>query len=174
MSWWDQTKERVGTPYVIDRDGTIYECFDPKYWAYHLGIEGDDNKLEKETINIELVSAGWLTDGYFYPLYPSKVAGKKIPEEEIYEVKFRGYKQWHKYTDAQIENLCKLIAKLKRDFPTIELPKKVVNFNEFDPTIYQEGKGGLHTHGNVREDKTDLFPQKNLIKALNSLLKQIA
>ena len=26
-SWWNNNKERVGTAYLIDRDGTVIECF---------------------------------------------------------------------------------------------------------------------------------------------------
>tara|TARA_R110001606_G_scaffold5101_2_gene23951 strand:+ start:2635 stop:3363 length:729 start_codon:yes stop_codon:yes gene_type:complete len=171
MSWWDQTPDRVGTPYVIDRDGTIYECFDPSYWAYHLGIRGDDNRLEKETVNIELVSAGWLKNGYFYPLYPNLTSGKKIPEEEIVRTEFRGYNEWHKYTDAQIKSLCKLIAKISVDFPTIELPDYLYDLYKFDQTIIDEAEGGIWSHANVREDKTDLFPQPNLVTEINKTLK---
>ena len=25
--WWNSTPDRVGTPYIIDRDGSIMECF---------------------------------------------------------------------------------------------------------------------------------------------------
>lgn len=173
ISWWDQTKERVGTPYVIDRDGTIYECFDPSLWAFHLGIVGDDNQLEKHTVNIELVSAGPLRDSVFYPLWPSKVGAKRIPEEDVHRTNFRGFKEWHKYSDAQIKSLCQLIAKIARDFPTMELPDKLPDLGLFDQSIIDEAKGGIWSHANVRKDKTDIFPQANLIKALNKTLKLI-
>ena len=74
--WWNSTPERVGTPFIIDRDGSIIECFDPKMWAFHLGIVGDDNWHEKHSINIELTSAGPLyyhnKEFRFYPLWPNK------------------------------------------------------------------------------------------------------
>jgi hypothetical protein len=28
----------VATAYVIDRDGTVFELFDPAAWAFHLGL----------------------------------------------------------------------------------------------------------------------------------------
>jgi len=31
---WAATPEHIATPYVIERTGDIYECYDPKYWAY--------------------------------------------------------------------------------------------------------------------------------------------
>ena len=38
----DKTKagkpRHVATAYVIDRDGTVFELFDPAAWAFHLGL----------------------------------------------------------------------------------------------------------------------------------------
>ena len=58
--WWNTTPERVGTQYIIDRDGTIIECFDPKFWAFHLGVVGDDNWHESHSVAIEIVAAGFV------------------------------------------------------------------------------------------------------------------
>ena len=40
VAHWRQSSQRVGTAYVIGLDGTVYEVFDPRFWAYHLGIKG--------------------------------------------------------------------------------------------------------------------------------------
>ena len=101
--WWNSTPERVGTPYIIDRDGTIFECFDPKVWAFHLGIVGDDNWHEKHSINIENVSAGPIRevdgDFRFYPLWPNKTRWTSIPADEvhIFSKPWKGHKHWHLY-----------------------------------------------------------------------------
>src|SRR3972149_4662478 len=60
IDWWNQTPVAVGTAYLIDRDGTIFEVFDPKLWAYHLGVKNDDDYIEKNSIGIEIVAAGQL------------------------------------------------------------------------------------------------------------------
>ena len=36
---WQNAKIRIGTDYILDRDGTVYEIFDPKYTAWHLGMK---------------------------------------------------------------------------------------------------------------------------------------
>src|SRR3990167_7270156 len=57
--WWVQDPRVVGTAYLIERDGTIYEVFPPECWAGHLGIK--DIEAEKETVCIELASEAALT-----------------------------------------------------------------------------------------------------------------
>ena len=67
FNWWQQTSEPVGTAYIIDKDGAIYETFNPKYWYYHLGL--GVSKYEKQSIGIELVNESWLTkrdNGNYY------------------------------------------------------------------------------------------------------------
>ena len=38
---WLENPVHVATAYIVNPDGTIYEVFDPSYWAYHLGVQGD-------------------------------------------------------------------------------------------------------------------------------------
>src|SRR3990167_6592477 len=62
FKWWTSQLERVATAYIIDKDGTIYEVFDPRYWAHHLGLHHKRNtELNQQSIGIELVSEGALT-----------------------------------------------------------------------------------------------------------------
>ena len=37
---WNRNADRVGAPWLVDRDGSIYQTFDDKGWIYHLGIPG--------------------------------------------------------------------------------------------------------------------------------------
>ncbi len=39
VNYWNSDNRTIGTAYVIDQRGIIYETFNPKYWAYHTGIE---------------------------------------------------------------------------------------------------------------------------------------
>ena len=50
----------VSVPYIIARDGTIYELFDPTMWSYHLGrgAIGGNKTNSKSSIAIELSSYG--------------------------------------------------------------------------------------------------------------------
>lgn len=173
--WWNSTPDRVGTPYIIERDGVIMECFDPKMWAFHLGVSGDDNWHEKHSINYELVSAGalHLVDGdfLFYPLWPNKVHAVTIPEEEVYtfDKPWKGFKYWHIYTDDQIDALIWLMGRNMLEFPTLEFENDIDTMFEYDPDVVEKHLHGVFTHSSVRKDKSDVFPYPPLIKALKKL-----
>ena len=59
IAGWAANPDHIATPYMIDRNGDIFECFDPKYWAYSLGVKGQTS-LEKATIAIEISCYGSL------------------------------------------------------------------------------------------------------------------
>lgn len=170
ITWWNQTPDRVGTAYVIDRDGTIYEVFDPKTWAYHLGVYakdgGDPHDLdEKQSIGIELVSAGQLyPDGtgkmVQYPLYPNKAA-KNVPNQaEIWdmgEAGWKGHRYFHSYTDKQVDSLIALTKHLAKEFK-INIQKDLTKFWEFNTEVIKHKPEGLYSHSTVRKDKADIIP----------------
>ena len=177
--WWNSTPDRVGTPYIIDRDGTIYECFNPKYWAFHLGVRGDDNWHEKHSINVELVSAGPLrfVDGEyrFYPLWPNKIRFTVINPSEVYTFTkpWKGHEHWHLYTDDQLESLKWLLGRSTLDFPSLVFANDVDSIFEFNQSVLDNHSPGLWTHNTVRKDKSDPFPYPPLIKALKELQKEL-
>lgn len=177
--WWNSTPDRVGTPYIVDRDGSIIECFPPEMWAFHLGIVGDDNWHEKHSINIEIVSAGPLRydDGEFrfYPLWPNKMRYTIIPEEEVYSFNkpWKGHEHWHLYTEDQIDAIKWLIGKNALDFPSLGLDNDLDGIFDFNPQVVQDHLPGIWTHNSVREDKSDPFPYPPLIKALKEVQAEL-
>ena len=180
IRWWDSTPDRVGTPYIIERDGTIFEVFNPDYWAYHLGIIGDDNYHEKHSVNIELVSAGGLQlssngEYRFYPLWPNKIRYTVIPENEVYILgkPWRGFNAFHKYTEAQINSLNWLLKDLVIRYPSIDLSGLSPKFYEYNKDISNKRIHGLWAHSSVRRDKSDIYPDKNLIKSLLTLKEEL-
>ena len=174
--WWNSTPDRVGTAYIIGRDGTVVECFDPSNWAFHLGIKGDHFQ-DKCSVGIELVSAGglYLMDGEyrFYPLWPNKTRFTVIPKEDVVSIPagWRGYKFFHKYTDAQILATEELINMLAEKFPTIPLGKTGTKFYEYNEKVVGNRLGGIWAHSSVREDKSDIYPDVNLLKMVSRLNK---
>ncbi len=55
----------VGTAYLIDHDGTVFEVFDPTAWAYQFGLRWTPAArlgFEKRFIGIELASEGGLIE----------------------------------------------------------------------------------------------------------------
>jgi len=177
--WWNSTPDRVGTPYIIDRDGSIMECFPASMWAFHLGIVGDDNWHEKHSVNIEIVSAGPLRyeDGkfIFYPLWPNKIHFTVIPEKEIYSFKkpWKGHEHWHAYSEAQIDAIKWLIGRNALDFPSLGLDNDIDEIFEFNPKVVEDHIPGIWTHNTVRENKSDPFPYPPLIKALKEVQSEL-
>lgn len=185
FDWWNQTPERVGTPYLIDRDGTIYEVFDPNCWGYHLGVTlkngGNPNDLdEKQSIGIELVAAGHLySDGegnmVQYPLYPKKIAKRIIPKEEVWDMGeniWRGQQFFHSYTDKQIESLIWLTKKLSVDHK-IPIQEDISKMFEYNPDVIKKMLPGVWSHSTVRKDKGDVVPHPSFIEKIKKGLSDI-
>lgn len=175
INWWNTTPEHVGVAYVIDRDGTIFQCFDDNQWGYHLGIKGDDDFCEKHSVGIEIVSAGGLVekDGkfFFYPLGPSK-PGTEIPKEEVEQCEWRGYKYFHAYNGKQIDSLSKLISFLLEKYPNIKIQKDWENFYNLKKEILSSHESGVWSHTTVREDKCDVYPSKTLLSMLGDIVEK--
>jgi hypothetical protein len=176
--WETKNGLKVGTHFVIGRksstgdiqvwDGKILKAIDDRYWVDHLEIETKSDQLNSRSIGIELCNYGPLTlgkDGNFY-----NYVNKPINKEDVVELEteFRGYKYWEKYTDSQLESLYKLISHLKKRW-IIQIESGIYNEDWFNYDEKWFSMGGLRSHTQVREDKFDLFPQKELIDMLNKL-----
>lgn len=172
--WWNQTPERIGTAYAIDRDGTIYEFFDPKFTAAHLGIKGNNSKLDNISIGIELVNIGPVykgEDGKWYPevFKTNKFKGKPIPEDEIVQMPWRGYKAFQKYTTEQLRALEELIPDILKRFPDIKLQPNHEAWWEFDQSVINNETPGIYSHTTVRKDKSDIVPYTQLTQTVKGI-----
>lgn len=90
--------------------------------------------------------------------------------------RFRGYNTWHKYSDAQLESLRKLILHIaERDNIDVrkglveEIKAKGAQAFEFNEDAYYGRTKGMWTHTNTRTDKYDMFPQPELMDMLVGL-----
>lgn len=169
----------VGTSYVIGRsssssddntwDGKIIRAFDDKYWCYHLGISTKNSKaLNSKSIGIEICNYGGLKlskDGRFYN-YVNKVVNDK--DVVKLNTPFRGYEYFEKYTEKQIDSTRKLIVYLINKYD-IKIEGKIYNEKWFDYNTKWCTNGGIRSHSQVRSDKSDIFPQLEMIQMLNSL-----
>ncbi len=173
MEWWAKTIVKVGTAFIIDREGVIYQCFSSKHWAHHLGTRRKNNKqLNQESIGIELCSWGGLikktgANVNEKPKFFTK-AGKEIPAEEVFDLgkKFRGYQYFQKYTEKQLKSLQILVNYLCE---TYNIPK---TYNDDMWEVSDNalnGKGGIYTHVSFRKDKSDCFPQTDLTRIIMDL-----
>lgn len=172
LAWWNQTPVKVGTAFIIDRDGSIWKCFDEKHFAYHLGLE-ETHDLDKSSIGIEIAAWGPLKkkgDRFF--AYPGDYSKIEVPKEDVVEFKeaFRGFNYFHKYSDNQIKAVCELIVYLHKKFPNIPLPKKLGKFYEYNSEVITKRLPGLYSHSTVRKDKSDIIPQPNFLEELQKAL----
>ncbi len=154
----DKGKSRVAVAYVIDKGGEIYELFNPKYWAYHIG-KGSTRANNKRSIGIELVNEGPLFkrgDGtYWWWIDSANPEGKMKyigPPVEL-EEEWRGHKYFAPYTTEQMDSLKELIPYLLDEF---KINPVYVDHYDYDRSMLDFN--GIVKHCNLRSDKTDLSP----------------
>jgi len=168
LEWWANDNAKVGTAYVIDRDGTIYEAFPPECWSWHLGLQDVTNDsniyLNKVTIGIELCNWGYLTerDGQYYN-YVNQ------PVSNVYKLDkpYKGFHYFEDYTDFQLMALAGLIKQLSSYFKIPITPLTMDSFNYRNQSFFTTLSEGLYTHGALRSDKTDIYPHEGLIRRVN-------
>lgn len=167
ISWWDQDGKPIATAYVIDKDGTIYQTFDPKYWSFHLGLKYGPSRgfADKKSIGIEIVNEGGLKKisdkNFMWNDGKSKYVGKVITLEKPW----RGYQYFAAYTDQQVNAVAELLKYL---IPKFNIEKKVLESYDFN-TNYALNYKGILSHCNVREDKSDISPAFPLLSLQNLL-----
>lgn len=161
FEFWKGNAEQVGTAYILDRDGTIYEVFEPEAWAWQFGLRwgpADKIAFEKRFIGIEIASEGALTEsgGQLYCFGTISPRSLK-PKAEAFDCgqNYRGFRYFDRYEPAQISSLCSLVSWLCDTFHI----KKQVPSNPLE--FRGEGLKGFHGiigHTMVRADKTDPLP----------------
>lgn len=184
--WETDSRGKIGAHYVIGGvniktgdnkyDGEIVKCIPDDYFAWHLGstsTHGINFEMHKTSIGIEICNFGWLTqkNGKYYTY-----TGQEMPAKYVEDLgfKFRGYQYWHKFTDAQIDSLYNLLVMLGKKH-SINLSKglaaRLLKMTPNDAFEHSKdvlsGKiTGILSHSNVRKDKWDVPPQRNLIEML--------
>lgn len=149
-NWWVQDGIHVATAYIVDKDGTIYENFNPHYWSYHLKV---GKHVEKKSIGIEIVNEGWLTKKYNTYYW---FDGKAIYRGEVHQLEtpWREQEYFAAYTEEQVKSTAILTKYLSYNF---NIPFEFVENFDYDKDIKNNFKGIL-SHCNVRKDKTDISP----------------
>jgi len=168
-------------------DGKILQAIKDEYWGYHLGAV-KSSKMHKGSISIELCSAGCLTEknGKYYTWF-----GTEVHETQVCRLdkEYKGYKYYQAYSPEQIKAL-KALLLLLADKHDINLKSGVTTMlkestrhgaSQYylvpgNPAVFDYNEDinlgkvkGVLTHGQVRKDKSDVFPQPELISMLMSL-----
>jgi hypothetical protein len=166
----------ASTHTVIDKGGHIEYLFDDKYVSYHAGA---GRLVQDIGLSVEITAYGFLTErnGKFYS------GGTEIPRDQVATAvdingKPKAYKDhlyYHKYTPAQIASVKNLILSWSAKH---KIPVKWLGQKSYD-ALFPPNKGlsqdaltgvpGLYSHNSVRKDKSDVFPQKELIEMLKTL-----
>lgn len=186
---WLKNKSRIATCVIVDSTGVINQLFSSKYWGWHLGIPHRTfsknhlpyKNLNKSTIGLEIDAWGGLK--YIdneWRAYPNDYGRGKLTNRKgdtikvvvdtsevvLYPNKYRGYKGFQKYTDAQIESTRQLLVYWGEVY---NIP---LDYDEdmWDVNIKAlKGSPGITTHNSYRKDKSDCHPQKELVEMLKSL-----
>lgn len=154
----------ISVPFVIGRNGTVYQLFNSKYWAYHLGrgAMGGNTVNSKRTIAIELSNIGPLIrhDGELRNIYGSKycVVGEKSFYTKL-DNAYRKYTYYSTFTEEQYDSLSKLISYLcsKHKIPREFLPEK--RYSLFSDSNEAQTFEGICSHVNFRAyGKVDIGP----------------
>jgi hypothetical protein len=179
-SWGRDSRGAIATEFVIggpkinggniDYDGVVVQSFPEGNWGYHLGNNGSPT-MHKNSVGIEVCNFGYLVNGKAYQ-------GTTAEKSQIVTLDkpFRGYIDWHRYSDTQIESLRKLILHIadrdnidvRAGLPSL-IKEKGADAFEWNGDAYYGRVKGLWGHTNVRKDKKDMFPQTELLDMLLSL-----
>ncbi len=134
--------------FSIDRDGKVYQHFDPKYYSDFV-----EHQQDKCSIGITLVNVGWLKYDNINNIYLDWLGHTYSVKNEFFKKSWREKDFWFPYTKEQEESLFFLIKKLCNDF---NIEKECINSNVYDKDvdIYK----GVVFRSNYSADLTDISP----------------
>ena len=172
------TKQHVSVPFVVGRNGVIYNLFASKYWSYHLGpgAIGGNTEMSKECIGIEISNIGplKLIGNNLVTTYSDTDVYCSLAETQYYtklSTKFRGNEYFATFTNVQYDAIGKLIKFLCAKY---NIQKKFLN----EPSRYEimteagfRDFNGIVSHANCRADKADIGPAfdwNKVIQAVNA------
>lgn len=170
------TRDRhVSVPFVVARDGTVYNLWSSRFWSYHLGkgAAGGNTEMSRSSVAIELSNLGYLRQKGDTLLTYSGDPYCTLDEKEFYrklDRPFRGYSYFATHTDVQYRSLGVLLRYLTKtyDIPAEFLP---------EPQRYEVYPGvdkfrGITTHVNYQPEsygKWDIGPAFDWARVIASL-----
>jgi len=158
----DRSNKFVSVPFVVGRDGTIYQLFSSKHWAFNLGMKAADGNVnhifERESIAIEISNYGLLIpDGnqlktiYDRPGRPDIYCS--LDQTDAYvelNAPFRKHSFYATYSDLQMKSLIDLLRWLtdKYHIPLEILPEDL----RYDCNSTTQNFKGITSHVNYRKE----------------------
>ncbi len=150
---WNVEGSRVGAPYLVDRDGTIYQTFDDSEWIYHLGLPGTKGWYDKASVAIEFANELGLTlDGDRLHAFGMSTPNT-VYRGSFLTYQWRGYHHFAQMDEAQVDAGIELTLDICRRHdiePVFFCPSTSFDY----PRCFQVAT--IVCHSNCRADKTDL------------------
>ena len=150
---WKLNADRVGAPWLVDRDGTIYKTFDDSAWIHHLGIKGTKGRYDRASVAIEFANELALdVDGdrvYAFGMNTPNTAY----HGQFFTYDWRGSSCFAQLDEAQVDAGIELTLDVCRRHdiePVFYYPSTVFDF----PRCFQVAT--IVCHSNCRADKLDL------------------
>lgn len=164
IAHWKNNYSTVSTHFIIERDGTINQLFDTKYWSRHLGINNKVFKqnnlpvlnLDKHSIGIEIDNWGGLKkiqSNLYETIYGNKI---NLTDDRVIYIKegFMGFQHFEQLTFKQLKSIKQLLLKLSIEHKIPLVYNKDDMYNLSNKAL--QGLEGLYTHRSFRYDKIDL------------------
>lgn len=164
-------KWRTSVPFVVARDGTIYQLFSSNYWSHHLGKGSIAGNLasSKKSIGIEISNYGPLikrgnnletvySRSKQNPKYVDVYCSLKETDKYIkLDKPFNGYQYFATFTEEQYESTVLLLRYLTEKYA---IPRKFLPLSKrYKATMQTANFKGIVTHLNHRPTgKWDIGP----------------
>lgn len=151
---------RVSVAFIVARDGNIYNLFDSRYWAYHLGptAVGGNTAMSRSSVGIEISNIGPLTQqGQSLITTTAKDSYCNLNEAMYYrKASYRGFNYYASFTDAQYTSLISLLRYLTGRF---NIPRRFLPLaSRYETRTDIAQFRGIVSHVNFRNDKFDIGP----------------
>ena len=162
--YWASNPDHIATAFIVERDGTIYQMFDPSMWAHHVGSKSKLNTaVNKRSIGIEIASEGGLTLNkdrlYTFGIISERTLFPKNKAVDLGK-DWRGYRYFDPYDESQLSSVIELVHYLCKTFNISNtLPEnKLVTIDNY---VYKDkylNHVGICGHAHLRADKSDVHP----------------
>jgi len=163
--------QKICTSYIIEKDGTVVQLFDTIYGGGHIGdcarefklLNLSEITLGPYAIGIEIISWGFLQMRN-NKLYNG--AGKEFKGDFIkLDKKYKGFEYFEKYTAEQLKAVQELLPAISAKHNiSLRYNEDIWDINTRALTL----QNGLFTHNSYRLDKSDVYPDPDLINILTT------
>ena len=166
-----QADYHVSVPFVIGRNGVIYNLFYSGFWAYHLGPRaiGGNATRSKHTIGIELSNIGPLnlTDEGMNTYYTTTYCSEGQNEAYV-QRHYRRFAYYATFSDAQYESLIILLRYLVSSYNIA--PGFLMEPDRYESLTDIAARGGIVSHVNYRRTgKEDIGPAFDWDRVINGV-----